>query len=375
MKWLKISFFFSFDLLVWYPLILPRPPKDLSIPQPPHQHQHQHQHLKTGPRMFHSTPPPPPTPPAPALPYKLLTIATDGIKISFTRERPKANNNISIVGCQDPDDDDDDDENDDNADDNNDNDNDNADEDEKDATLIKLDLNKSAPGLYPIKNVDFSVPLAPGTILVGVDPGQATIATFHQDGLSDKEHRNFKTPILGPFGLSTSRYHDLVGHRHHRHLMEREKRKKEKEQKIKIPALYTMNFKTADPATIINSFLIYKQWNSSLFEIHCSLSLARSRFRVSSQMKRFWKQLPKELCSRFRPNTIFCFGSAKFKAAAFKGPGSSPYLRFKRVLSSCFRVIDTPEFFTSQKFAFFFSFSICLFFPDDNLSCVCKHIS
>ena len=286
-----------------------------------------------------------PQPPSPALPYKLETISTDGVKISFTRKRPKATTQ-TLDGCQPGKNEDDD------------NDEDDDDDDDEDDLLplfceqqpcppeAQIDVNQVRNGLFRAQAVDFEIPLPAGTPMVGVDPGQANVVTWFEEGKTRQEHQRAATPILGAFGLTTGKYHDLVGHRAHRH------RLKLASDELRIPKkdLLEMTFKSADVDLLKQSFHLFIKFAPQLFNIHCSLDLARSRFQVTRNMTRFWSvTLPAALKNRFLPSTVFCFGSAKFRAAQFKGVGSSPYLHFKRVLSTLFRVIDTPEYYTSQK--------------------------
>lgn len=217
-------------------------------------------------------------------------------------------------------------------------------------------LSRVHSGCYPISQLNFPdlyhhiEMLHPP--IVGVDPGRKNLITFWQQGFTKEDHitvhhnlRGQPGYFLQPFGLrATAAYHQKGTPGYLRRL-----------RALKLKRGYPkdlsgMTFKSADMERLKESFRIYVQHRPVLLSIFCDKKLAKARFNQYPLSQTYEKRLALALQIRFPdPNTIFIFGSADINGSRFKGAPPTSSKVVKKVIASCYRVVDCPEFYTSQK--------------------------
>jgi len=188
-----------------------------------------------------------------------------------------------------------------------------------------IDAVHAPPGWYHHDAIDFSTD-APYTI-VGVDPGRGTVFTFFQENTTHQDHveayRHLRQLwgdeyVLGPFGLSTTKYHHLIGtYRYNRLLW------LEKKMPVPFPDMTRITFKVSSSERVRAVLASQALVQQRAFSLYGNRRLTKQKFLIDSGKKRFFHRLHFSLQQHFPSLPVVAFGSANVSSRSRSSPSTA----------------------------------------------------
>ena len=222
----------------------------------------------------------------------------------FIRAIPKASNSVTDEAAPPEADDDDNDEN----------------EIDIDALLAAgppaptIDATHTPPGWYSHDHIDFNAD-AP-IMIVGVDPGQGSPFTFFQEGMTHQEHVDAYNIlketwgdeyVLGPFGLTSTAYHNEIGTYKYNRYLDLAK------NAHPIPDLTSISFKRGDADVVEQALQLQAPIQERVFWVYASRKVAKQKLISDGLKQRFFSRLHLSPSLRFPGRPVIAFGSANVR--------------------------------------------------------------